>query len=127
MKRLLFVSPSQLTLNLLRAVLPLVPEKTDLVSITSFEGLSALPKKGKNFDLVLIDAGAGLSPDEYQVHAEFMSSHPLLQRTRRIALSTSDALPGWQHLQGIADFHLKPLSPTELAGVIHRGTKEGSR
>ena len=55
MKKVLFISKSKLSHNLLRALVPLVPTKTDLTCVEGVGDLAHLGKRGKGYQIVLAD------------------------------------------------------------------------
>lgn len=125
MKRILFLSKSRLSHNLIRAVLPLISGKTELVCVDSPEEFATLPKRGKAFSLVAADWNIFADPKESGPFFEAVKAHPLVQKTGFILFHAPEADfdRGEFSKKGFKSFHQKPFLPEELCEILSRAMK----
>ena len=125
MKRILFISRSELSHNLLRAILPLVSYKVRLVCVDEFSEAMALPQKGKPFDFILVDWNSLSSLENLSEKLEILNNARLFKEVRRALICPHDVDCSESLLQenGFVAFHRKPFLTEELAAVIAQGIK----
>lgn len=119
MKKVLFISHSKLSHNLFKAVLPLVPVKTDVVCVEGVGEIAKISKRGKKADLIVADWNV-FSETTVSVVVAAIEKHPLLKGARRILIHSKEANP--QGLEGRGfSLKAKPFLAEDLAGIIEKG------
>ncbi|MDO8518656.1 MAG: hypothetical protein Q7T11_00650 [Deltaproteobacteria bacterium] len=118
MKKVLFISRSKLSHNLLRAILPLAPVKTDMDCLEGVEEVSRIPKRGKRYDLLLADWNSFSSLKDPLQGVSELEKHPLTKGAKKILLHPL----AWAGLRGLSEagfsFRAKPFLPEDLAHII---------
>lgn len=122
MKRVLFISRSKLSHNLLRAVLPLTAEKTDLVCLDSADEIPKVPKRGKPFRLVVVDSNCFGKDENPKEFTDRLNEHPLAKKAGRVLIYShlTDVKKDLLRKKGFGSFHAKPFSAEELANIVCR-------
>lgn len=112
--KILFLSKSRLSHNLLRAVLPLVPKEIQLECLQSLRDLESFKMRGA-FHILLADLNVFEKKDS--LHA---LRHTALKGAKKILIHTHNA--EFDRLayeeEGFKQFHAKPFLTNTLAEVI---------
>ncbi|OGQ08919.1 MAG: hypothetical protein A3G32_02070 [Deltaproteobacteria bacterium RIFCSPLOWO2_12_FULL_40_28] len=122
MKRVIFVSKSRLSWNLLCTVVGLVPSRVELFYAEDPETLASMPKGVKPFHLLLVDWNIFEGATSYA--ARFWN-HPSFSNAHKILLYAHKKNPDENKLRevGFISFHEKPLLVDELKALIMQETK----
>lgn len=125
MKRILFLSKSRLSQNLMELVIPSIPKKVVLTGSIDLNSLAGayLPKP---FNLVMIDENILENGGIDTLSTLFEAS--AFRHAKRVAICHKNSRLNREAAAavGIAYFHTKPFLAEELAGIIERylGTKK---
>lgn len=120
MKQILFISQSQLAHNLLTTVLPLVPNKVTLDSISSIAELDSLDSKAGSYKLILIDWNLFQETDNPTPMLDMIKKHPQTQNAARILLYPHNNQRATQVFSNndFVSFLQKPFLTDDIAKLI---------
>lgn len=119
MKRILFLSKSRLSQNLMELIIPCIPKKISLTGINDPDGLSSayFPKP---VQLVMLDENFLEETSEETLREQFSSFG--LRHAKKILVCHKNSRADRKKAAelGISHFHTKPFLAEELAAIIEK-------
>ncbi|HBF13114.1 MAG TPA: hypothetical protein DDW49_06980 [Deltaproteobacteria bacterium] len=128
MKNILYISQSRLSHNLLRALLPYLPEMVQLTCVDRLNEALLLPKMGKPYQLVIIDWNTLAGHNPLEPHINDLNRHPLITKAPKILIHSYNQEIPKEILttKGFVAFYTKPFLTDELINIMVKWTKKQS-